>query len=234
MRTACLLSLVTLLLARGVAAAEVSGHVALMSDYRYRGESLSGGRPAVQAGGSYDHPSGLFLGALASTVRTDPATSGIGAQLYGGYAQTFGANASWDLGFASYLFPHPLVEPSYDYTEMFFGISCDVVSARLYYSNDYFGGSGRALYLEVNGFRQFDERIALIGHLGYLDLSQLRQPMAGRKGGSLSDFKAGVAIDVARFTLEFSVVGTTAQSDTCPAGTGHCNATGVISISRSF
>ncbi len=237
MRATGLLCLLTLLLVRGVAVAEVSGHVALLSDYRFRGESLTDGRPALQAVVNYDHSSGLFLGALASTVRIDPAVSGLGAQLDAGYARSFSERASWEIGVVTYLFPHALqtlVERGYDYTEAFVGASYDMVNARLYYSDDYFGTGGKAAYLEVNASRPLNERVALTGHLGFLDHRQTRQPLAGGRDRSQLDFKAGIAIDVTGFTLELSIVGTTAQQDACPAGTGHCNITGVVSVSRPF
>ncbi|MBI3530552.1 MAG: hypothetical protein HY067_21605 [Betaproteobacteria bacterium] len=223
-----------LLLVRGVAAAEVSGHVALLSDYRYRGESLTDGQPALQAAVNYDHSSGLFLGALASTVRIDPADSGLGAQLYAGYARSFNEKASWEIGVVTYLLPDSPMGRGYDYTEGFVGASYDTVNARLYYSDDYFGAGGKTVYLEVNASRPLNERVALTGHLGYLDHRQTRQPLAGGQDHSQLDFKAGIAIDVTGFTLELSIVGTTAQHDPCPAGTGHCNTTGLVSISRRF
>jgi uncharacterized protein (TIGR02001 family) len=227
----------TLLLVRSVAVAEVSGHVALLSDYRYRGESLTDGRPALQAAVDYDHSSGLFLGALASTVRIDPAASGLGAQLYAGYARPFNDRASWEIGVVTYLFPHishTLVERGYDYRETFFGISYNTVNARLYYSDDYFGVGGKAVYLEVNASRTLNERVALTGHLGCLDHGQTRQSLAGGQDHSQLDFKAGIAIDVSGFTMELSIVGTSAPHDACPAGTGHCNTTGLVSVSRTF
>ena len=234
MRAACLLCLLPLLLVRGVAVAEVSGHVALLSDYRYRGESLTDGRPAFQAAVNYDHSSGLFLGALASTVRIDPAVSGLGAQLYAGYARSFSERATWEIGVVTYLFPHTPAERGYDYTEAFVGASYDTVNARLYYSDDYFGNGGRTVYLETNASRPLNERVALTGHLGYLDHRRTRQSFAGGQDHSQLDFKAGIAIDVTGFTLELSIVGTTAQQDTCPTGTGHCNTTGLVSIFRPF
>jgi hypothetical protein len=48
--------------------AEVSGHVALTSEYIYRGLSWSDGNPALQAGVDYEHDSGFFGGLWATTV----------------------------------------------------------------------------------------------------------------------------------------------------------------------
>ena len=40
----------------------VSGNVAVVSDYRFRGVSLSGGDPAVQGGVTLSHSSGFYVG----------------------------------------------------------------------------------------------------------------------------------------------------------------------------
>ena len=75
-----------LLLFTATARADWSGSIALVSDYRFRGISLTDGQPALQAGVAYDHPTGLFAGLFASNVDLDPGGSGLGGQVYGGYA----------------------------------------------------------------------------------------------------------------------------------------------------
>src|SRR3954447_11317195 len=99
----------------GSASAQLTGHLSLLSDYIFRGESLSEDRPAVQAGLAYDHSSGLFIGALRSSVGADPPVSGPGGEIYGGYADPLGKQGSWEIGPVSYLFPHPSSGPGYDY-----------------------------------------------------------------------------------------------------------------------
>lgn len=47
----------------------VSGSVAIVSDYRFRGVSLSGGKPALQSGAEIEHR-GWFAGGWGSTVGT--------------------------------------------------------------------------------------------------------------------------------------------------------------------
>lgn len=46
----------------------VSGNVAFVSDYRFRGASLSNLDPAVQGGITLEHKSGLFVGAWGSSI----------------------------------------------------------------------------------------------------------------------------------------------------------------------
>jgi uncharacterized protein (TIGR02001 family) len=215
------------------AAAQVAGEVELLSDYRFRGESLTMRRPALQAAVNYDHSTGLFVGGLVSNVRIDPDVSGLSAQIYGGYTRPLGERASWDVGVVTYVFPRPAAGPKYDYTEGFIGASFDTLASRLSYANSYFGG-GRAVYLELNATRPIVNRISLIGHLGYLDRGQPREPLASGQRRGLVDFLAGINIDVSGFTLGLSVVGTDAQQNACPAGTGHCSTTAVLSVSRAF
>ena len=218
----------------GAASAEVSGHIALLSDYRYRGESLSDNRPALQAGLDYQHSSGVFVGGLASSVRVDPAVSGLGGQLYGGYAHAVDERLSWELGAITYLFPRPSTEPGYQYTEGFVGGSYENFTARAYYSDSYFGAGGRAAYLEMNASRPVTARIVAFVHLGYLGHHESRPPSYPRQDHSLFDARGGLEIELSGFTVELSVVGTTAQTNACPAGTGHCSTTALIAVSRSF
>jgi uncharacterized protein (TIGR02001 family) len=221
------------LLVPGTVTAQVSGNVTLLSDYRFRGESLTEGRPALQAGINYDHPSGVFLGSLVSNVRIAPELDGASAQLYGGYSRPIEENATWDVGVVTYVFSHPSTGPSYDYTEAFVGASSKTLSSRLYYTNSYFGG-GKAIYLEVNATRPIVDRISLVGHLGYVDLSQPREPPLNGQRRGLVDFLVGLNVDVSGFTLGLSVVGTNAQQHGCPAGSERCSTTAVFALSYSF
>jgi len=218
----------------GSAGAQLTGHLSLLSDYIFRGESLSEDRPAVQAGLAYDHSSGLFVGALGSSVRVDPTVSGLGGEIYGGYAHPLGARGSWDVGAVSYLFPRPSSGPSYDYTELFVGAGIESISGRIFYSNDYFNFGAPGVYAEVNGSQLLARGIRLVAHVGYLDRRLPRTGSAENSGHTYLDFKAGFGFDVSSLNIELAVVGSTAERGNCPAGTGHCNTRAVLSVSRSF
>jgi uncharacterized protein (TIGR02001 family) len=227
------LALVALLCAPAMAAAQLTGNVALLSDYRFRGESLTEGRPALQASLNYDHSSGLFAGGLVSNVRIDPDVIGLGAQIYGGYAHPIGERAAWDVGVVTYVFPQPSTGPTYNYTEAFIGASFDTLNSRLYYTNSYFGGAP-GTYLELNGSRALSDHISVIGHLGYLWLSEPREPGTSMQRHGTVDFLAGVTAEVKGFTFGLSIVGTNAPQDACPATTGQCSTTVVLSVSHNF
>jgi len=214
--------------------AQISGDVSLLSDYRFRGESLTEGRPAAQASLAYDHASGLFLGALISNVHIEPTANGLGGQLYGGYARPFGDHKSWEVGAVTYLFPRPSAPPDYDYSEVFVGTSMNPFSARIYYSADYFHSGARTIYSELNTEQPLNEQVALLGHVGYLQTGSPRRSSSVERGGSQLDFMAGISWNIASFNFEFGLTGTGSRRDTCPAGTGHCNTAAVVSISRFF
>jgi len=230
----CVLRTVALLLCSNVAVAQMSAHVSLLSDYRYRGESLTDGRPAAQAGLAYDHESGLFLGTLISNVRIEPTATGLSGQVYGGYARSFGERKSWEIGAVTYLFPHPSAPPDYDYSEVFVGTSMNPFSARIYYSADYFHSGAHTIYSELNTEQPLNEQVALLGHVGYLQTGSPRRSSSVERGGSQLDFLAGISWNIASFNFEFGLTGTGSRRDTCPAGTGHCNTAAVVSISRFF
>ena len=71
------------------AALELSANVALASDYRFRGISLSNRNPAIQGGVDLSHESGFFVGTWASSI-ADTAGAHVEVDLYGGYAGAAG------------------------------------------------------------------------------------------------------------------------------------------------
>ena len=214
--------------------AQLSGEVSLLSDYRFRGESLTEGRPAAQASLAYDHASGLFLGALLSNVHIEPAASGLSGQFYGGYARPFADQKSWEVGAVTYVFPHPAVPPGYDYSEIFVGASMKRFSARLYYSQNYFQIGSSALYSELSAEQPLIEHVTLLGHLGYLRINPPVRAASQERAGSQADFLIGVVWNVLSFNLGLAITGTGSRHDSCPAGTGHCNTATMASISRPF
>ena len=68
---------------------EISANVAVVSDYRFRGISLSDRDPAVQGGIDISHESGLFVGTWASSI-ADYGGSNVELDIYGGYAGSAG------------------------------------------------------------------------------------------------------------------------------------------------
>ncbi len=91
-----------LLVASGAASAlELSGNVALTTDYVWRGISLSDNAPAIQGGFDADFGEGLYAGVWGSNVDGDD--SGLELDLYAGWAGEY-KGVGVDVGVIHYHF----------------------------------------------------------------------------------------------------------------------------------
>lgn len=144
--------------------AQISGTATVVSDYRYRGVSLSEGNPAGQLSLGYDSPAGWYAGGLISGVKFDNTSTEqfIG---YAGYAGQVFSGLSWDAGISSTSFRK---NSDYNYNEAYVGLTTDNYSTRLYYSPSYFYQNARTVYGEINAARPLLEDMQLLFHLGLL------------------------------------------------------------------
>ena len=85
----------------------VSGNVALLSDYLFRGVSQTQGKPTVQGTLDFTHASGLYLGVFGSGVSNAAYnnTSGSEIDLYGGYRHPLSETGNIDAGLVTYWYP---------------------------------------------------------------------------------------------------------------------------------
>jgi uncharacterized protein (TIGR02001 family) len=167
MRLGALASALALALMPAPATAQLSGSLAVESDYRLRGYSLSEGRPAATLQLGYDHPSGLYLNGSASLTWPDGEPRLLGTQLNLGYSKRLGPDVVIDAGLlrADY-------RPGYDsglrrnYSEAYLGATVNRVSARIFYSPDYLRDDVSTLYGEIETFLEPAPDWRLSGHLG--------------------------------------------------------------------
>ncbi|HWC75253.1 MAG TPA: TorF family putative porin [Gemmatimonadales bacterium] len=91
---------------RAQAPPPLSGSVALVGDYRFRGISQTYTQPAVQAGVEYDSKIGAYGGTWGSNVSGNQFLNGASLELdlYGGYKRTYG-KLGLDLGAQYYWYP---------------------------------------------------------------------------------------------------------------------------------
>lgn len=186
------------------AAAQVALSVSADSDDRFRGVSLSDAKPVVSATIAYDHDSGAYAGASVIGVegpRDDPRVLGyIG---YAGYSVRARPGLAWDVGVTTARYTAP-TKGGYtaEYIEIYAGLVTETVSARLYYSPDYFGEGGQTLYGDVSGAVRLARRWRLFGHVGAL------APLGGQAGfdghRAYVDVRAGVAFSLGRCELRLA------------------------------
>jgi uncharacterized protein (TIGR02001 family) len=155
------------------AVAQFAGSASIDSDYRIRGYSVSSGKPAVSLDLSYDLPSGIYANASAiGGLRHggDPVLFGTIGDL--GYARRIGTKLSIDAGVSrTEYFRRGDRQNEAGYTEIYAGIGERGLSARVYYSFDYFNYSASTLYGELNGGFSPAKNWRLSAHggvLGYL------------------------------------------------------------------
>ena len=80
----------------------VSGNVALTTDYRFRGVSLSGGDPAIQGGITVSHESGFYVGAWSSSIASSPVYGGQELDFVGGWSGEVSPGLTFDAGMTYY------------------------------------------------------------------------------------------------------------------------------------
>jgi len=221
-----------LLVATARVPAQVSGGLAALSDYRFRGISLSDRRPALQGWLSYDHPSGVYAGVLASTVRLYGVSPDLAAEVYGGYAYALSPRAALDVSVSRYIYPDSSVVGSYDFNDLSVGASFDRLRTRLHYSDDYFGRGDQAVYLEVDAALPLSEQVSLAGHVG--ELWRTSRGAVGYTPRSQADVKLAVVWTVAGFAFELGGVATDIPAGRCPLPNRACAAGAVLAVSREF
>jgi uncharacterized protein (TIGR02001 family) len=211
--------------------AQVSGSASLLSDYRFRGVSLSRNRPAAQLAVAYDDASGWYGGAFASTVQlVYPTNRELQVVAFGGYARRMPSGLSWEAGADYSVVTGP---KGYSYPEVYVGIASENVSARLYYAPRYFGQNSDVIYGEINVSQQLVDRVRLLAHGGIL-----RNDGEGAYGlrpdRHVFDASVGVAVDFDWFNLQLSWVGISSENTAYPtAGLRRKNGA-VLILSRSF
>jgi uncharacterized protein (TIGR02001 family) len=152
------------------AAAQVNGSVDVESDYRLRGYSLSAGRPVATAQIGYDDASGIYLNLSATGVldrNDDPLFLGVQGNI--GYVRRLTSKLSIDGGVlrSQYRAPDPTTR-SHNYTDFYLGLAADPISARIYYSPDYYRPDVSTLYAEVEGTIRPAKDWRINGHVGSL------------------------------------------------------------------
>jgi uncharacterized protein (TIGR02001 family) len=80
----------------------VSGEAGLVSDYRYRGVSLSNGNPSLQASMTLEHDSGLYATMWSSTLGHRTQTE---VDFTGGYSKELSKSLSLDFSSTFYSYP---------------------------------------------------------------------------------------------------------------------------------
>ena len=231
----------------------VTGNLAIVSDYRFRGISQSFAQPAVQGGIDYSHASGFYLGNWNSNVSGNSYAGGAGLEMdfYGGFKKAFG-DFGFDLGLLQYYYPGAKVsgtDTKYDTLEGYLAVTWKWLGAKYSVTTtDYFGtysatnsactgadskGSG---YLDIFANYEIMPKLTLVGHYG-------NQSIKGCSPLEYSDYKIGLTYDLNGWLLGAAYIDTDADPAFYTISNGNTaspksedigKGTVVLSVSRSF
>lgn len=214
------------------ARAQMTGSATLLSDYRFRGASLSDDRPAAQLAFDYDWAaSGLYAGGMMSSARLD-SRHAVQALIYAGYAHRVRPDFSWETGLRYTRFSG---HEAYAYAEAYAGFAFRQLVGRLYYAPSYFHAGYPAWYAELNDSHALSGKWYAFAHAGYL-----------RRGGDVmeyhasrfrSDFRVGIGLDLAPYNVQLSWTTTRGASDAVfgyPSAAGTTRNAWVLSISYAW
>lgn len=133
-------------------ASDFSGVATLTSEYIYRGLGMSAGDPAIQLGVDYEHDSGFFLGAWATTIELNSSTGQRDVELdyYAGYLYSSQAPLTASLTVLRYTYPGQSAVRSYDYNEVLVGATWrERYSVEIGYTSDLYGFGRIARHWEL-------------------------------------------------------------------------------------
>lgn len=182
--------------------AEVTGTVSAVSDYNFRGISLSANDPALQGSVDYAHESGFYAGAWASNIDYgDDVDGDIEVDVYAGFAGEFSEGFGYDVGLVYYTYPSS--DDIKDYPEIYGGLTFKWFEVKQWYTNDYSGTDLDAFYTEGNATFELPANFGLTAHLGYSYGDAFEEV-----DSEYMDYSIGVTYTLGHFDLGLSYVDT--------------------------
>jgi len=214
-------AIASLLVASGAASAiELSGNVALTTDYVWRGISQTDGAPAIQGGLDADLGNGLYAGVWGSNVDFGGDES-MELDVYAGWATEI-SGVGVDLGVLHYAYPTS--GNGTDFTEVYVGLSYGPVSLTQYFAadlgSDDIGDANYGDYTDLGLDLGEYSGVALSAHAGFYNVNN---------GDDYYDWKLAAATTVMGVDVEV------AYTDTDNAGTGNSDDDNlVLTVSKSL
>ncbi len=157
----------------------ITGSVAIVSDYRFRGVSNSDGDPAIQGGITLNSTSGFYVGAWSSSTSftrlgTDAIYGSQELDLFAGYTKEVSPGVTIDAGLLYYAYPNGHVGDA-EFFEPYASVAVQAGPAKLKFGGNYAwkqdalgGGDNLYLYTSVD-IGVPNTPITVSGKLGYQD-----------------------------------------------------------------
>jgi len=189
----------------------LSGGVDVVSDYRFRGISLSNEKIEVQPSLTLTHDSGFYVSAWGSTLPNSPLYGKFELDLIAGYSTEVAPGTTIDLNTTYYAYPgHQNGAGPANYVEFIGSVSHDIgpVSATAlaaYAPSQKSLGSDDNVYLNLGlGFAVPNSPVTLNAGLGYTDGSL----GAASADGNYLDWSVGASVAAGPATLSVAYIDT--------------------------
>ena len=179
----------TLMSGASVMAAEVSGNVALGSEYFFRGIDQAGGE-ALSGGFDVAFDNGFYVGTWASSI---DFSGGLELDYYAGYGGSFNESVSYDIGYLFYGYPQG--PASEEFEEIYGSVSFADATVGFAISDDYYASTGSSTYLYVDYGVALSDSVSLGIHYGTMSADDPANE-ADDYGLSLSTEAAGLGFDL--------------------------------------
>ncbi len=196
----------------------VTGNAALVTDYRFRGISLSAGDVAVQGSINVNHASGFYAGAWASSLEDTPVYGNMELDVYGGWTGAVADGLTADVGLLYYVYPNGNVgdanvfEPYASLTKTL-GPASAKVGVAYAWKQDSLGGDDN-LYVYTDWSLGVPQTpISLSAHLGYTDGALSPKLLTGKSTDGGFDYSLGASVAVTKnLSLGVSYIGVDGNS----------------------
>ena len=186
--------------------AEVSGNIALTTDYKFRGISQSDSAPSVQGGFDVAFDNGVYIGTWGAAVDFDCAidtcgglNGGIELDYYAGFASDISDSVSFDIGYIYYDYPQDEGLLG-DYGEIYGSLSFGDFGIGMNYSDEYWGETGKFTYTYATYSMALSESVALDLLVGSGDYDE-----AGYLDGATEHMNWSVALSTSAGGLDFAI-----------------------------
>ncbi len=197
-----------------------TGNVGFATEYLYRSIAQTAGKPALQGGFDYAHPSGAYVGVWGSNIswleNWGMSSASLEVDVYGGFKKSMG-DLGFDVGVLTYNYPGKLaagmVNPNT--TELYGALSWKFLTLKYSHSTtNLFGApnSKNSGFLELNMNYDLGDGWGVTGHVGRQTVKNV-----ANKAGDYTAYKLGVTKDVGVGVLGLSL-STTNAKDNCTLG----------------
>ena len=194
---------------------EVSGNIALGTDYFFRGFDQSLGE-ALSGGFDVTSEDGLYASVWGSSVDDFTSSGGLELDYIVGYGGSLSDNTSYDIGYIWYGYPN---DTQWDFEEVFGSVSISDVTLGFATSSDWYGSSGNYDYYYADYAMELSRDFSL----------GLRYGVTRADAGDYEDYSLSISTEAAGLGFDLSWISTSESSVEYYADNEV-----VLSISKSF